>query len=141
MPHQDTPLTRASLPGALRELLRGREGRELARLILASADDMDLETKAAKSSPIKRVALAVSEQFNVQVIDIMGRSRTKQTVRARWAAMFICRQRGYSFPHIGRDLGSFDHTTVVNGVRRAKELMLSDAEFAANVSRAQETSL
>lgn len=62
-------------------------------------------------------------------LELRGRRRTKYVSRARqllyWA---LYEATDASLPQIGRYLNR-DHTTVLHGIRRAKELMLSDERF------------
>ncbi len=45
--------------------------------------------------------------------------REARLVRARWVAMYAMRHLlGYSYPHIARELGLKDHTTVMYGIAK-----------------------
>jgi chromosomal replication initiation ATPase DnaA len=46
-------------------------------------------------------------------------SRSTKIVRVRWAIARAARQRGYSYPTIGRALNR-DHTTIMHAVRRGR---------------------
>jgi chromosomal replication initiation ATPase DnaA len=51
-------------------------------------------------------------------------------VRARFAVMWVARELfGFSTPVIGRSLGNRDHSTVLNGIKRAEELREDDDDF------------
>lgn len=68
--------------------------------------------------PIKRVIWEVSQAAQITPADILGRERTAHVVRARFAAMAICRDYlGLSYPAIGRAFKR-DHTSVINAMRR-----------------------
>lgn len=66
--------------------------------------------------------------------EIAGASRQTAIVRARWAVMVAMRRDGRSLPQIGARLHK-DHTTIFHGLRRADELLATDAEFAALVAQ------
>ena len=71
-----------------------------------------------RSRPIKRVIWEVSKASGVTPADILGRERTAHVVRARFAAMLICRNYlALSYPAIGRAFNR-DHSTVINAMRR-----------------------
>jgi hypothetical protein len=81
---------------------------------------------------------AVSAHFAVPRMDLISARRDKYLSEARFAAYHLCREMTpFSYPQIGRAFRR-DHTTVMNGIKRAAELM-SDADFAKRVERARET--
>ena len=72
----------------------------------------------ARGNPAERVVAAVVTFFGLAVSDLIGRSRTRQTVLARHLAWWLLRYRTQmSFPEIGR-FTRHDHTGVMSGVRR-----------------------
>ena len=62
----------------------------------------------------------VAAQTGVTVADIMGPGRTRLVAEARQAAMYFCRQEGFSLPQIGRRFKR-DHTTVHHNIRAVEE--------------------
>ena len=66
---------------------------------------------------IDRAAIATG----VPVADLRGPSQTRHICWTRFAIMEAMRDRGMSTPAIGR-LFDRDHTTVLNGLRKAEEL-------------------
>ena len=68
------------------------------------------------------------------------RLRRNVFVRLRYMAMMLCRELvpTISLPQIGVRLGGFDHTTVLHGFRKAKQLEQTDATFADRLSRARQ---
>lgn len=60
-----------------------------------------------------------AELFDVPVRDIMSRRRIAPVMHARWALYTALRQRGWSYPAIGRFTGRH-HTTVMAGVREGE---------------------
>ena len=61
---------------------------------------------------------------------ITGRRRFRALCWPRWAIMKAARERGYSLEWIAHHLGRKDHTTVLNGLRRADQLQRVDPAFA-----------
>ena len=78
---------------------------------------------------------AAAEVFGLCRQDIIGSSREREICRARWAAMLTLRRRGYSLPRIGRAIGDRDHTTVMHGLVRARDLCAAEPEYAQQCLR------
>ena len=62
--------------------------------------------------------------------ELLGSKRARPFTHARFALMLAFRREGWSLPLIGLRLGNRDHTTVMYGIARAEELLVSDADFA-----------
>jgi len=45
--------------------------------------------------------------------------------------MWLAREMGYSLPQIGRHMGGRDHSTVLYGIRKARHLRETNAEYRA----------
>lgn len=72
----------------------------------------------------------VSFNTGVPIAIITGKGRDRRGFRARMAVSWGARQLlGSSFPAIGRRLGDRDHSTIMNAVDRANELIESDPAF------------
>lgn len=69
----------------------------------------------------------VAKLYNISNNDITGSSRKKEIVNARHIIMYILKQE-FNMPYkeIGLLLGNRDHTTVMNGVEKTKELLYKD---------------
>ncbi len=81
-------------------------------------------------SPSDLILRAAASAAGVTVAEMVGYSRRQEMVHARWAVMVALRARNWSTPRIGRKLGGRDHTTVLVGLRRARELRECDDDFA-----------
>ena len=70
---------------------------------------------------------SVAKLYNVSNQDIIGTTRKKEIVNARHLIMYILKQI-FNMPYkeIGMLLGNRDHTTVMNGVEKTKELIEKD---------------
>src|SRR3990167_200426 len=56
--------------------------------------------------------------------ELTGFCRSRDLVTARWAGMLIIQKHlAWSPPRIGRAFGNRDHTTVIHGIRQAKQLL------------------
>jgi chromosomal replication initiator protein len=82
---------------------------------------------------------AVALEFGVTRAELLGDGRSRQHVRARQAAMLLARDLAQrSTTVIGRALGR-DHTTVIHGTARARELAATDPDFAKRLAAARKT--
>lgn len=81
----------------------------------------------------------VAEHFSVEKNDIRGKKRTKDVSYARQIAMFLLREEiGYSHPKIGEVLGGRDHTTIMHGVNKIKEMKDTDNLIERDISLIKE---
>lgn len=78
---------------------------------------------------------AVAEEFEVSVDDLRGQRRLEFVARARQAAYLICRLKEKSSVQIGHYFNR-DHSTVLQGAKRAEELRAEDPEFSELLDRA-----
>jgi chromosomal replication initiation ATPase DnaA len=84
----------------------------------------------SQSTRMARLIETASITFNVSVGAMTGAIRSGPMVRARFAVMWVARELfGFSTPVIGRALGNRDHSTVLNGLKRAEELRIEDSDF------------
>src|SRR5260221_3732023 len=58
----------------------------------------------------------VGKRFGVTWEELLGRRRLGHIVNARQVAAWLMRQRGLSYPAIGRAVGGRDHTTAMHAV-------------------------
>lgn len=80
------------------------------------------------------VKRAVCEYYGITAEKLVRKTRDFETVRPRQVAHFVARRfTSRSLPEIGRMIGGFDHTTVMNSSRRIESLMETDGELAADV--------
>jgi chromosomal replication initiator protein len=81
----------------------------------------------------------VAEWLGCTPAELTGASRNTDLVRGRWAIMIaISEQRGWAMQRIGIALGGRDHTTVMNGLARGRELAARDPNFARLVAAVAE---
>lgn len=73
-----------------------------------------------------------SELFHVHRRDILGPYRYNFLMPARFALCKALRERGLSYPHIGRILNR-DHSTVIYAAGRAEDTMERDPAYAKKV--------
>lgn len=84
---------------------------------------------------VAAIIARASKVFGVPAISILSPNRDRHTVEARFAVMKVARDAlGYSFPQIGTAMNR-DHTTVMDGYRRAGEWSIEKPEYARKVER------
>jgi chromosomal replication initiation ATPase DnaA len=75
---------------------------------------------------VRHIARVVAAFYRISLQDILSDRRTADFVRARHVAFFLAKElTSRSYPEIGRQLGGRDHTTVLHGVRRITNLVLT----------------
>ena len=71
------------------------------------------------SLTVNEVLLTVAQYYNVSMDGMVGRGRSKELVKPRQIAMYLCRdEMQVTLPQIGEALGGRDHTTVMYGVEK-----------------------
>ncbi|PCJ57872.1 MAG: hypothetical protein COA65_09005 [Rhodospirillaceae bacterium] len=76
----------------------------------------------------------VAAAFNVPMDVMDGRQLGTAIVRPRQVAMYLCAtMTQHSLPEIGLMFGGRDHTTVIHAVRRIREFLENDFEFARRI--------
>ena len=81
-----------------------------------------------KTLTSKHIIDVVSEYFDIDTKDIIGKSRKKELVYPRQITMFLMRQESNtSYPTIGQELGGRDHTTAMHAYNKIqKEIKEND---------------
>lgn len=82
---------------------------------------------------VRRLIQTACSHTGLSEGELLGQERGRYVSRVRFAIMHVAYAAGvgpYSTPHLGLLLGGRDHTTVLNGLRRAKEYLADgDAWF------------
>ena len=73
--------------------------------------------------------------FSLKSAEITGPSRQSYVARARFALCAALRERGASYPQIGKWLGGRDHTTIIHAVERARYIAERDQRYASAIER------
>ncbi len=83
---------------------------------------------------VEQIQKVVASFHGLTLEELLSKSRARDIVRPRQQAMFFAREcTTRSYPDIGRRFGDMDHTTVLHGVGRIKELMREDPAVRADV--------
>jgi chromosomal replication initiator protein len=76
----------------------------------------------------------VCRYYGIDVNHLAAKQRTLLLVRPRQIVMYLAKEHTHlSLPQIATRLDRMDHTTVLYGVRRIKQLMETDIRLAAEV--------
>lgn len=87
------------------------------------------QTTINRSIDHKKVLNQINQYFNVKLIDITGPRRQKELVLPRQIAMFLMyTECKLPMEKIGDILGGRDHTTVLHGIEKIKDVSSRDRE-------------
>jgi chromosomal replication initiator protein len=82
----------------------------------------------------EQIVETVSKHFRIRVEDIKGQSRKAPIAHARHVAVYMAREiTGDSWKHIGALFGNRDHTSVMHGYKKIREMMDRDKDLNAVV--------
>ena len=79
-----------------------------------------------------RLLNKASELFDIHKRDLDSDIRFAFIMPARFAMYKALRERGWSYPRIGKLFGK-DHSTIIHGVNRSEYMMERNADYAAKV--------
>lgn len=90
----------------------------------------DLLALQARQVSMDNIQRTVAEYYKIKVADLMSRRRSRSVARPRQVAMALSKElTNHSLPEIGDSFGGRDHTTVLHGCRKIKELRESNADI------------
>ena len=91
-------------------------------------DLLALQDKQVSIDNIQRI---VAEYYKIKMTDLLSKRRSRSIARPRQVAMALSKElTNHSLPEIGRAFGGRDHTTVLHGCRKIKELRESNADIS-----------
>ena len=94
----------------------------------------DLLRSNEKFITIEIIQRKVCEYYSIKLSDLISTKRKQEITKARQVAMFLSKQlTTKSLPEIGRNFGGKDHTTVIHSVKKVKETISTNKEFAADL--------
>lgn len=90
-----------------------------------------------RGPPLARIITAVATVYRVQPELLTEMGRKQPLAEARQVLMFLCYKIKFmSYPQIGQKLGRH-HTTVMHGVERVAQRLVSDSRLFARLERIQ----
>lgn len=102
------------------------------RLANAFADGLLMKEEwAGLTITMAQVADAVCEHYEIGLRDLKSARRSRCIAEPRQMFYLLAHElTPKSLPQIGRWCGGRDHTTVMHGIKKAKERLRADAKFA-----------
>jgi len=95
---------------------------------------------AVHQPTIQLITDVVCDYYNVKLVEVLSRRKTKSIAFPRQVAMWLARRlTRFSLEEIGLFYGGRDHTTVIHAVDRIEELRDSDAQVSRDVSHLERT--
>jgi len=90
----------------------------------------DLLALQARQVSLDNIQRTVAEYYKIKVADLMSRRHSRSVARPRQVAMALSKElTNHSLPEIGDSFGGRDHTTVLHGCRKIKELRESNSDI------------
>lgn len=90
-------------------------------------------SQSRKFNGIEELQLRVAQHYGLKVSELRS-GRKSEMVAARSMAFLLCRNRGFSYPQIGRAF-ECHHTTVVVAVGKMAHLAMRHSEVAADLEK------
>ena len=108
---------------------------------LAAKAMEDISSKNTTSAPFTPglVLEAVASSFQLNLSDLKGRKRDRETALARQVAMYLLKQAtNYSLAQIGLELGDRDHSTVIHACKKIASEMDNNPKLKRKISEIQQ---
>lgn len=92
-----------------------------------------------KCHRIARIQAVVAVSYGIRPEHMTSVCRWKEVAWPRQIAMYLAREiTGKPLPHIGRQFGWRDHTTVIHAIKQVKARMAADPIYRADVEALRE---
>ena len=96
----------------------------------------DLFRAHDKKITIDDIQKQVVSFYDLKLGDMTSTRRLRAIARPRQIAMYLAKKlTPASLPHIGREFGGRDHTTVMHAVRKVEDLIKTDELLAADITK------
>ncbi len=112
------------LEGALTRLITHYEFNNLPPTLELTKEILSHTLTEFKENSLtsKHVIEAVAKFFDIDIKDLIGKSRKKELVGPRQITMYLLREEiSSSFPSIGHEIGGRDHTTAIHACNKINE--------------------
>lgn len=95
------------------------------------------DTPRAKRLRIETIVGHVCEAWEITRTALLSRSHARREARPRFALYWLVSEHvGLSLPRIGHLIGHRDHSTIMSGIERAKDLYAHDVDWRQRYDRA-----
>ncbi len=89
-----------------------------------------LPTSRKRNATPKHLIQTVAVYFDVQIVDLLGKSRQKRLAFPRQIIMYLMREEmKASYPSIGTELGGRDHTTAMHAYDKISRCLVEDEKL------------
>ncbi len=100
--------------------------------------EREIEIKADGTSALARctddIITIISDYFQIPATEILGVSRKKEIVFPRQICWLLCKDLlKMSYEAIGEDFGGKNHTTIMHGIRKIRNLARTDSQTARHL--------
>lgn len=133
---ENVPGSVRHLEGALTKLaaVASIESKEISLEMATSMVDDHFRDMVRAKPTFKQILEAVSKRTQIEVKDITSESRKGPVTNARHIAIYMTREiTNDSWKHIGTLFGNRDHTSMMHGYKKVRNLINLDREFNALV--------
>ena len=137
VPEDVIQLIAARVDSNIRELEGALVKLDALSQTLGTAITLDTAHQALGSAPMRLVSIpqileAVAQRYNVKVVEIQSKKRSKVITQPRHICMYLARQlTSQSLQQIGGYFGGRDHSTVLYASRAIAEQLQADSQLQA----------
>lgn len=119
------------LEGALKKVIAYSSFHNLPITLEVAKDALkDVIGAFNRQITIDNIQKTVADYYKMKVADLFSKKRTRNIVRPRQVAMWLCKEvTPHSYPTIGDAFGGRDHTTVIHAVRTIEGLRTKDSDL------------
>ncbi|MBU4082706.1 chromosomal replication initiator protein DnaA [Patescibacteria group bacterium] len=92
-----------------------------------------------KTTNYKNIIKTVAEFYDINISDLINRSRKKELVQPRQISMYLIRKElSGSYPFIGEKVGGRDHTTVMYACQKIDNALKNNSSFQQEIDLIKE---
>lgn len=117
--------------GAFASLTRSIITTELAKEVLRNT-----LRGAQREVTVESIQKTICDYYNIKVVDLKAKRRTKNIALPRQVAMYLCRKyTETSFPAIGDKFGGRDHSTVIHASKTIEKKIKEDPYMQTTIEK------
>lgn len=117
--------------GAFASLTRSTISTELAKEVLRNT-----LRGAQREVTVESIQKTICDYYNIKVVDLKAKRRTKNIALPRQVAMYLCRKyTETSFPAIGDKFGGRDHSTVIHASKTIEKKIREDPYMQTTIEK------
>jgi len=99
----------------------------------------DILKQSAVNITYSQIIQSVAEFYEIPIIDLTGRKRTKEIIEPRQVAMYLMREMiNASYPFIAEKMGKRDHTTAIYAFDKITHSLNKDPVFSQKITMIKE---